>query len=67
MHWPWTQVNVVNYVERTPPAKDFVQLEVVVERESQKGILLGKVQRGWPKVLRCTCKQEFISVKIYMS
>ncbi|XWS42085.1 hypothetical protein CRYUN_Cryun17cG0138500 [Craigia yunnanensis] len=36
------QVNVVNYKTR-PNAKDFIQVEVVVEKGSQKIILIGKV------------------------
>ncbi|KAG0630214.1 hypothetical protein M758_1G162900 [Ceratodon purpureus] len=38
------QVNVVNYMERRVH-KDYIQLEIVVEKEGQKGILLGKVCR----------------------
>ncbi|XVF17932.1 hypothetical protein REPUB_Repub10bG0167400 [Reevesia pubescens] len=37
------QVNVVNYKTR-PTAKDFIQVEVVVEKDSQKIILIGNVQ-----------------------
>lgn len=37
-----SQVNVVTYIERDGKAKDFVELDIVVERESQKGILIGK-------------------------
>ncbi len=36
-----TQVNVELYEER-PDGKDFIACEVVVERDSQKGILIGK-------------------------
>lgn len=36
------QVNVVSYKAR-PNAKDFIQVEVVVEKNSQKIILIGKV------------------------
>lgn len=37
------QVNVVRFIEHTPPRKIVIEVEIVVERESQKGILLGKV------------------------
>lgn len=36
------QVNVVSYKNR-PNAKDFIQAEIVVEKNSQKIILIGKV------------------------
>jgi hypothetical protein len=36
------QVNVVSYKTR-PAAKDFIQVEILVERNSQKIILIGKV------------------------
>ncbi len=35
------QVNVVTYEER-PGGKDFIDCEIVVERDTQKGILIGK-------------------------
>lgn len=37
------QVNVTSYMERRVH-KDYIQLEIVVEKEGQKGILLGKVR-----------------------
>lgn len=36
------QVNVVSYKTR-PAAKDFIQVEIVVEKNSQKIIVIGKV------------------------
>lgn len=36
------QVNVASYKTR-PTAKDFIQVEIVVEKNSQKIILIGKV------------------------
>lgn len=40
---PYTpQVNVVSYKTR-PNAKDFIQVEVIVEKNTQKIILIGKV------------------------
>ena len=38
------QVNVKSYKTR-PAAKDFIQVEIVVEKNSQKIILIGKVSR----------------------
>jgi len=36
-----TQVNIVQYEEREPPEKDLIDAEIVVERPTQKGILIG--------------------------
>lgn len=36
------KVNVLNYISR-PTSKDFIQVEIVVEKDSQKIILIGKV------------------------
>ncbi len=36
-----TQVNIVQYEERMPPEKDLIDAEIVVERATQKGILIG--------------------------
>jgi hypothetical protein len=38
------QVNVTSYKIR-PSAKDFIQIEILVERESQRSIILGKVKQ----------------------
>ena len=38
-------MNVVSYKTR-PAAKDFIQVEIVVEKNSQKIILIGKVSIG---------------------
>lgn len=40
------QVNVVSYKTR-PAAKDFIQVEILVEKNSQKIILIGKVKESW--------------------
>ena len=37
-----TQVNIVDYSEKSDSGKDLIEAEVVVERGSQKAILLGK-------------------------
>lgn len=40
------QVNVVSYKTR-PAAKDLIQVEILVEKNSQKIILIGKVKESW--------------------
>jgi GTPase len=44
-----TQVNIVRYEERTDE-KDFIDAEIVVERPTQKGILIGKGGAALKKV-----------------
>lgn len=44
-----TQVNVVSFEERSGE-KDFIDAEIVVERDSQKGILIGKGGKALKKV-----------------
>ncbi|XP_030523692.1 GTPase ERA-like, chloroplastic isoform X2 [Rhodamnia argentea] len=49
------QVNVVSYKTR-PNAKDFIQVEIVVEKNSQKIIVIGKVSSG-----SCLCGRKYIN------
>lgn len=42
------KVNVRNYIAR-PTSKDFIQVEIVVEKDSQKMILIGKVMDSFSK------------------
>lgn len=44
------QVNVVSYKTR-PTAKDFIQVEIVVEKNTQKIILIGKVSTVFENIL----------------
>ena len=44
-----TAVNIANYEER-PDGKDLIEAEIVVERQTQKGILIGKGGRALKKV-----------------
>ena len=44
-----TQVNIVEYEER-PEGKDFIDAEIVVERDSQKGILIGRGGRALKQI-----------------
>lgn len=52
-------MNVVSYKAR-PAAKDFIQVEVVVEKNSQKIILIGKVS------IEYTCWIYQMSLFIYI-
>ncbi|KAK3005164.1 hypothetical protein RJ639_015635 [Escallonia herrerae] len=61
------QVNVVNYQTR-PTAKDFIQVEIVVERNSQKIILIGKEGRAL-KVLATAARldiEDFLQKKVFL-
>ncbi len=44
-----TAVNIANYEER-PDGKDLIEAEIVVERQTQKGILIGKGGKALKKV-----------------
>lgn len=61
------QVNVVNYISR-PTAKDFIQVEVLVEKNSQKVILIGKDGRAL-KILATASRldiEDFLQKKVYL-
>ncbi|KAF5736017.1 GTPase Era [Tripterygium wilfordii] len=61
------QVNVVNYKNREN-AKDFIQVEVVVERNSQKIILIGKQGKAL-KLLATAARldiEDFLQKKVYL-
>lgn len=62
------QVNVITYVERDPPAKDFIEIEIVVERDSQKAILIGKDGSAL-KILSTAARldiEDFLGREVYM-
>jgi GTPase len=62
-----TQVNVVLYEER-PGGKDFIACEIVVERDSQKAILIGKGGQAL-KALGAAARQEverFLSKPVFL-
>jgi GTPase Era involved in 16S rRNA processing len=42
-YFQFFQVNVKSYKAR-PNAKDFIQVEILVERNSQKPVVIGKVR-----------------------
>ncbi|MDQ7040016.1 MAG: GTPase Era [Rhodothermus sp.] len=61
------QVNIVDYKER-PEGKDFIDAEIVVERPSQKAILIGKGGRAL-KRLGTVARQEieaFLGRPVYL-
>ncbi|KAM4117413.1 hypothetical protein ACB094_02G122800 [Castanea mollissima] len=61
------QVNVVSYKAR-PAAKDFIQVEVVVEKNSQKIILIGKEGRAL-KLLATAARldiEDFLQKKVFL-
>ena len=62
-----TQVNIVSYEEREDE-KDFIDAEIVVERGSQKGILIGKGGRALKKVGMAARKdiEAFVGTPVYL-
>ncbi|KAA8531904.1 hypothetical protein F0562_006379 [Nyssa sinensis] len=61
------QVNVVNYKTR-PTAKDFIQVEIVVEKNSQKIILIGKEGKAL-KLLATAARldiEDFLQKKVFL-
>ncbi|XP_074592858.1 GTPase ERA-like, chloroplastic [Curcuma longa] len=61
------QVNVLNYISR-PTSKDFIQVEIVVEKDSQKIILIGKGGKAL-KVLATAARldiEDFLQKKIFL-
>ncbi len=62
-----TQVNIVTYEER-PDGKDFIDAEIVVERPTQKGILIGKGGRSLKQVGTAARKdiEAFVGSPVYL-
>ncbi|XP_010679766.2 GTPase ERA-like, chloroplastic [Beta vulgaris subsp. vulgaris] len=61
------QVNVISYKTR-PAAKDFIQVEIVVEKNSQKIILIGKEGRAL-KLLATAARldiEDFLQKKVFL-
>ncbi|XP_073108756.1 GTPase ERA-like, chloroplastic isoform X2 [Elaeis guineensis] len=61
------QVNVVKYMSR-PTSKDFIQVEIIVEKNSQKIILIGKEGKAL-KVLATAARldiEDFLQKKVYL-
>uniref|UniRef100_A0ACD5TZK9 Uncharacterized protein n=1 Tax=Avena sativa TaxID=4498 RepID=A0ACD5TZK9_AVESA len=61
------QVNVTSYKSR-PSAKDFIQVEILVERESQRSIILGKEGKAI-KTLATASRldiEDFLQKKVYL-
>ncbi|KAL6552252.1 hypothetical protein OROGR_008406 [Orobanche gracilis] len=62
-----SQVNVVTYKSR-PNAKDFIQVEIVVEKNSQKIILIGKEGKAL-KLLATAARldmEDFLQKKVFL-
>ena len=61
------QVNIVNYEER-PTEKDLIHAEIVVERDSQKGILIGKGGQALKKIGTRARKdiEAFVNGSVYL-
>lgn len=62
-----TQVNIVEFKEREQ-GKDFIDAEIVVERSSQKGILIGKGGRALKKVGKAARQdiEPFLDRPVYL-
>ncbi|XP_052727663.1 GTPase ERA-like, chloroplastic isoform X2 [Vigna angularis] len=61
------QVNVVNYKAR-PNAKDYIQVEILVEKNSQKIIIIGKEGKAL-KLLAMAARldvEDFLQKKVYL-
>ncbi|CAD6271176.1 unnamed protein product [Miscanthus lutarioriparius] len=61
------QVNVVSYKSR-PSAKDFIQVDILVEKESQRSIILGKDGKAI-KMLATASRldiEDFLQKKVYL-
>lgn len=62
-----TQVNIVAFEERSE-GKDFIDAEVVVERSSQKGMLIGKQGKAIKEIGEAARKdvEEFLQREVYL-
>lgn len=62
------EVNVIEFKERTPPEKIYIHAEIVVERETQKGILIGKQGEAlkWIGLKSRTTIEEFLDREVYL-
>ncbi|KAJ7519809.1 hypothetical protein O6H91_20G056600 [Diphasiastrum complanatum] len=62
------QVNILQYVEREANLKDFIKLEILVEKESQKAILIGKDGQAL-KTLATSSRldvEDFVGKKVFL-
>ena len=62
-----TQVNIVTYEER-PGNKDFIDAEIVVERDTQKGIIIGKGGSGLKRLGQAARRdiEAFVGKPVYL-
>ena len=62
------EVNVVEFKEREFPEKIYIHAEIVVERETQKGILIGKKGEAlkWIGLKSRTTIEEFLEREVFL-
>lgn len=62
------EVHIVEYKERPEPEKIYINAEIVVERESQKGILIGKKGEAlkWIGLKSRTTIEEFLERGVFL-
>lgn len=61
-------VQVTDYKERSPPAKDFVAVEVIVEHDRQRGIIIGKGGTALKKLATAArlSVEDFLDRPVYL-
>ena len=62
------EINIIEFIERPEPEKLFIHAEIIVERESQKGILIGKKGESlkWIGLKSRTAIEEFLGREVYL-
>ena len=62
------EINIVEFIERPEPEKLFIHAEIIVERESQKGILIGKKGESlkWIGLKSRTAIEEFLGREVFL-
>lgn len=62
------EINIVEFIERPEPEKLFIHAEIIVERESQKGILIGKKGESlkWIGLKSRTTIEEFLGRDVFL-
>ena len=62
------EVNIVEFIERPEPEKLYIHAEIIVERESQKGILIGKKGESlkWIGLKSRTSIEEFLDREVFL-
>lgn len=62
------EINIIEFIERPEPEKLFIHAEIIVERESQKGILIGKKGESlkWIGLKSRTAIEEFLGREVFL-